>query len=217
MAIVEKSLIGRKVHELRSQGLSHNKIAQALKCSKGTVAFHLTPGEKANKLARSRKAKEADVLGFKLRDFHKPYRGKKGRQKFLASNPEMPAPAFTTEEFRAKIGQNPIDYLTGKPIDLNDANQYSPDHIIPRTRGCTNTLDNANITSRKVNLCKNNLLNSEFIEICRDVVNYNGYIAVPVNEQDKFCIDWVHKKGYTIIPTALLDDFCEEYVKTKHS
>ena len=58
---------------------------------------------------------------------------------------------FSIEELRKKLGDNPICYLTGEPIDLLERDEYTLDHIIPRAKGGKNTLDNLGILKREIN------------------------------------------------------------------
>jgi hypothetical protein len=43
-----------KIIELAAQGKTYNQIGKELSCSKGTIAFHLSPTVKANTYKRSR-------------------------------------------------------------------------------------------------------------------------------------------------------------------
>ncbi len=79
---------------------------------------------------------------------------------------------FTVEEFLEKVGDNPICALTGKPIDLMNSRSYQLDHIVPRSKGGSNSLDNCQLLSREANQAKHDLSLNEFIQLCRDVVNY---------------------------------------------
>ena len=51
----------------------------------------------------------------------------------------------STLNLEKKIGEKPICYLTGIPIDINKPNEYSLDHIIPMSRGGKNTLENCGL------------------------------------------------------------------------
>jgi 5-methylcytosine-specific restriction endonuclease McrA len=74
-----------------------------------------------------------------------------------------------------KFGINPVCYLTGRPIDFNFPESYNLDHVIPRAKGGDNTLSNMNIACRAANMAKNDLLVSEFLELCEEVLLHHGY------------------------------------------
>lgn len=56
------------------------------------------------------------------------------------------------------IRDNLIDCYTGKELDLGEA---TIDHILPRSRGGTDTFDNTGLTTKEINNRKGNKLNSE--------------------------------------------------------
>jgi 5-methylcytosine-specific restriction endonuclease McrA len=72
-----------------------------------------------------------------------------------------------------KIGDNPVCYLTGRKIDLLDGKSYHLDHIIPKDKGGSNTLDNCNIACKDANQAKGNLLYHEFILLCEEVLDHH--------------------------------------------
>ncbi len=61
------------------------------------------------------------------------------------------------------IRQNGIDLLTGKPIRLNNLNDYQIDHILPRGFG-DDSMDDKMLISRKANALKGNRTPIEFLE-----------------------------------------------------
>jgi len=77
---------------------------------------------------------------------------------------------FKAKDLLAKIGDNPICYLTGRPIDLSDGRSYHLDHIVPISKGGDNTLDNCNIACKEANQAKHNLSKDEFIKLCQEVL-----------------------------------------------
>ncbi len=79
---------------------------------------------------------------------------------------------FTAEQLLNKIGPNPKCYLTGESIDLLNSSSYSLDHIIPRSRGGDNSLENCNICLRKINSMKTDLTLEEFYSNCAKVLEY---------------------------------------------
>lgn len=69
-----------------------------------------------------------------------------------------------------KIGANPCCYLTGTPIDVNDKDAYSLNHIVPRWEGGRNYLENCGLASAQATQAKGKMTYKEFVELCRKVV-----------------------------------------------
>tara|TARA_R110000824_G_scaffold241616_1_gene430375 strand:- start:236 stop:502 length:267 start_codon:yes stop_codon:yes gene_type:complete len=69
-----------------------------------------------------------------------------------------------------KIGANPICYLTGRKINLNNPSKYSLDHITPTAKGGSNDLNNLGITCIEVNHAKGSLSLKEFYSLCEEVL-----------------------------------------------
>ena len=88
-------------------------------------------------------------------------------------NWKYPPMTFKVKDLLEKIGDDPKCYLTGRPIDLMDGKSYHLDHIIPKNKGGSNTLDNCNIACKDANQAKGNLLYSEFILLCKEVLNHH--------------------------------------------
>ena len=108
-------------------------------------------------------SKETDIktiLKNKIIRFH--------RDKKLWKYPPM---TFKVKDLLEKIGENPICYLTGRPINLLDGQSYHLDHIIPKSKGGNNSLENCNIACKEANQAKSNLSQEEFYLLCLDVVN----------------------------------------------
>jgi 5-methylcytosine-specific restriction endonuclease McrA len=80
---------------------------------------------------------------------------------------------FTTQDFLDKIGENPTCYLTGDPINIEDTFSYNIDHIMPRSQGGSNDIENANICTRRANMSKTDMTYEEYIEHCRKVIAYH--------------------------------------------
>lgn len=190
-----QATVKQQILELRKLGYSYDKISKLLNCSKGTISYHCGDGQKNKTKIRQLKNRQLKsplhnklqvflykntnqqykkkknkisiyaVLHEKIYTFHKIYDGRK----LIKKEPNM----FTEKELLKKIGKNPKCYLTGKPIDLLDSRSYQLDHIIPRSRGGANTLDNCQIALKEANYAKGNLMLDEFFQLCKSVVDYN--------------------------------------------
>ena len=67
--------------------------------------------------------------------------------------------------------------LTGQLMDIATANI---DHIIPTSRGGSNELSNLRWTTKAANQAKGNLLDEEFLALCRQVAEHIGRLVMAV-------------------------------------
>lgn len=176
-----------KIIELREQGYSYNQIVKTLGCSKGTVAFHLGKGQKEKYRTRREKYRKSNPLRNKYHRFVADtkttkdiYPMKPNIKKILKSKRDTFSYnsktgeynyMFTLEELEQKLGDNPKCYLTGKEIDLSKSRSYSLDHIIPRSKGGDNSIDNCGLSCREANQAKSDLSLEDFISLCQSVVD----------------------------------------------
>lgn len=189
------SNLKNKILELRSQGLSFKQISEALDCSKGTVCYYLTKGQKEKSKLRTRNhRKKAHPFLRKLQDFI----GRKSKlpsikNQTLTNNKlfykklisflgfrnkkgfKMKDFSFTVEDVINKLSESPKCYLTGELIDISKPRTYHFDHKIPVSRGGENTLDNLGICTKIVNSSKADMTPEEYIELCKKVLEHNGY------------------------------------------
>ncbi len=155
-----------QILELRKQGKSYNQICAELGCSKSTVSYHCGQGQKEKRYQRQIKnRKKEHPYKRKIIRFH--YKSRKMQQ--------YQKPTFSVDDVIKKFGENPKCYLTGQPIDIYKPRSYNFDHIIPRSRGGDNSIDNLGICTKKANQAKNDMTPDEFINLCKQVLEHHGY------------------------------------------
>lgn len=174
-----------------NQELSYRKIALILNCSKSLVEFHLNENSRnrsKNRVYKTRSSQHSYVR--KIETFlstNIPLKTKKDISKSVIkaigdkisdfcrnrTTKKRETVSFTSKDVIAKFGENPKCYLTGKPIDLSKSRSYNFDHIIPASKGGTNTLDNLGICIKEANIAKSDLSYDDFIQLCRDVINHH--------------------------------------------
>ncbi len=179
-----------KIIKLRQNGESYNQIQKKLGCAKSTIAFHCNEKVKEKTLIRTQKRRKANPLKTKIETFLYCKKNNSKDQKFNSGSIKQRLTIktwhfvknkyggyekrmFSESHLLEKIGENPVCYLTGRPINLEDSKSYNLDHIVPKSKGGTNSLDNCGITCRDANQAKNDLTYDEFIQLCRDVIYYH--------------------------------------------
>jgi 5-methylcytosine-specific restriction endonuclease McrA len=58
---------------------------------------------------------------------------------------------------------------TGETLDWKDPGKYQYDHILPKSRGGKDTLENLQIISTDANQAKGSMTHDEFVELCKKV------------------------------------------------
>lgn len=188
--------LGDQVRNLRAAGKTYHQIADILSCSTGVVSYYINPNGKTLSRARNRKYSK------KLHPYHSKYTAfiySKYSNRTFKKLSRLPRAImveklvefrskginnmikFTVDDVIKKFGNNPICYLTGKEIDIYKSRSYSFDHIIPVSRGGDNSLDNLGVCTRTVNQAKYDMTPDEFINLCKQVLEHNGY---DVNKKD---------------------------------
>lgn len=190
---------------LRNQGFSYNQIVEKTGLSKSLVAYYCNPETKNKTLNRTRKYRKKNPIIQKIQNFQTIYKKnikktfkrmhvfKNKFQSFISRRSNYMKPKikynerhehFTIQDVMNKIGENPKCYLTGKSIDLSDGQSYNLDHIIPASKGGQNTLENLGICTKEANMAKSDMLKEEFIQLCKDVLEYQGYDVIKCDQKD---------------------------------
>jgi 5-methylcytosine-specific restriction protein A len=185
-----KQALKLKIVELRKKGYSYNDIQNKLNCSKGTISYYCGKNQKEKKNIRQRKRRSSDVVKNKVetfccrsysetetytecRHFLKILNIKIRGFSVMDRKTKKTKQLFKAQDLLNKLGENPVCYLTGRPINLEDGRSYHLDHIVPVSKGGDNTLDNCEIACKEANQAKHSLTKEEFIKLCQEVVTNN--------------------------------------------
>jgi hypothetical protein len=150
-----------QILNLRVEGRTYEYISKELKCSLGTVGYHLLPHQKAKTIEKSKHRKLSFPLLRKLDHFRN-----------VTKSDSTPKPKVSEDELRKMFP--PVCYLTGRSIDYEDTASYNLDHVIPNSKGGSNSLDNCGLACKSVNQAKSDLSVEEFFQLCIDVVKHNN-------------------------------------------
>jgi len=161
-----------QILKLRNEGKSYREIQKILNCSKSTISYYCGNGQKEKTILRNKNNKK--TLNGILRRKRDNYSFVNGRRIGKGKRKQLD---FTIEDFEKKIINNPNCYLTGRKIDLLQSKTYHCDHIVPVSKGGGCDINNLGLTCKEANMAKADLLLEEFIKLCKDVLEHNGYIV----------------------------------------
>lgn len=147
-----------EILQLRDEGCTYEQIKQKLGCSLSTIAYYCGKGQKQKCLERVYRQAFLRSLRNKVRFFQK----------------DQPK-TFTHKEVLDKFGDETTCYLTGRPLRLRESQSYNFDHKVPYSRGGGCTMDNLGMACREANWAKSNLTVDEFLGLCKEVLEHNGY------------------------------------------
>jgi len=187
-----------QILKLRSEGKSYKDIQEILHCSKGTIDYHCGEGQKEKTKNRSKNLRDNDYIKYviisKIDRFYRTcflqrkaveeYRSKvrkrisnkvldfhRTRNKMRKYNKTT----FSADDILKIYNDNPICNLTGRSIDIENTRSWELDHIVPASKGGSDTIDNCQITCKEANFAKGDLSMDEFINLCKDVLTHHGY------------------------------------------
>ena len=187
--------IGDQVRKLKEEGLSYSQICKELNCSKGTVSYHVGKGVKDRYKEYATTSRTQKCISRKIDGFNKrqqkypsfPYNSKIRKRivtKIRDFSRRKEVAQFTYEELMNKIGDEPKCYLTGDPIDITKTRSWNLDHIVPVAKGGDNSLENCNIATRDANLSKTDMSVDDFTDLCKKVLETQGYSVSKQRESD---------------------------------
>lgn len=170
-----------QILKLRKEGKTYKEIVTILNCTKSKVCYYCGINQREKTVARVKKRRKSDVLISKIERFKNRIISEKSRS-FQRRDGSMLIPRieynFTLEDVKLKIGNEPRCYLSGKLLDLSNGKSFHFDHIIPATKGGTNTLENLGLLSSEINKMKSDLTIEEFLQNCKEILEYNNYSVI---------------------------------------
>jgi len=179
-----------EILKLRSEGKKYYEIQKALNCSKSIVSYYCGVAQKDKSRKRQAenrmKCNETTII-CKTTNF-KYCRIDKSKKLRISSTSFQKRPnkiyekditlTFDWKDVIDKFGEDTFCYLSGEKINLINDKNYNLDHIVPKTRGGENNLENLGILHETVNKMKGALLNEELFEWCIKILKHNGYDVV---------------------------------------
>lgn len=175
-----------QILKLRQEGKSYEQIVKIVGCTKSTVSYYCGQNQQEKTLNRQRKNRaKAHPFKKKLELFLEVYKPisktvKSKRAKLIYSKLRdfcrgENNMSFSLEDVISKFGEKPKCYLTGEEVNIYEPKTYQFDHKIPKSRGGDNSLENLGICSKRANLSKTDMTPDEYINLCKKVLEYNGY------------------------------------------
>lgn len=150
-----------KILKLRAEGKKYREICEILDIGMEKVEWYCNPNRKEVSRKGNETYRKKNPIYKKVASFHGITKNK--------------IKSFRYREFLKKCGENPICYITKKPIDITDIDSYSIDHIVPNSKGGNNSLDNAALIRSDINKMKWDKSLDEFFALCEEVLKSNGY------------------------------------------
>lgn len=150
-----------KILDLRRIGKTYREISEMLGIGIQKVEYSCNPDRKEMLRRAARKYRKRNPLFKKVASFHGITKTK--------------VPSFTYREFLEHLGNSPVCYITKAPINLDCPKTYSVDHIIPNSKGGTNSIENAGLIRWEINQMKRDKTPEELFALCKEVLEANGY------------------------------------------
>ena len=155
-----------QILKLRSEGKSYNQIQKDLNCSKSTISYYCGNEQKKKAYDRVKKQRKLYPWLHKQEHFIERY-----KDKDVTYNSKY----FDRKKLQEYLQSVTTCYLSGRTVDTSDVTSYEFDHIIPISKGGDSSFENLGIATPQANRAKNDLSVVDFIELCKDVLEHNGY------------------------------------------
>lgn len=170
-----------RILRLRKKGKSYAEIVSAVGCAKSTVAYYCGAGQKEKTLARTESLRAANAVMRKMDNFKHSAEQRRKRKQLRDKlydfrkrrNPTNCVLSY--KDIVSKYGSTTSCYLTGRAVNLADPSTYTFDHKVAVASGGEATLDNLGIACSAANLAKHTMSVPEFIQLCKEVLEHNGY------------------------------------------
>ncbi len=177
MTRLGKRNLKEQVLALRQDGKTVVEIKNILQCSFSTISYHLYKKTRQSTKSRINATKKNAYASNYYKTNPVGILSQKYSQFFrMGRNRKVPdIHRFTKQELIDSIPPNPHCYLTGMPINLANSSNFSLDHKIPTSKGGTNDLSNLGLSLASANRAKNDMLECEFVDLCKQVLQHHGY------------------------------------------
>lgn len=174
---------------LNKEGISGRQIAKTLGCSTACVERHLSNTTRETQRRARNNWKKNNPWYEKLSTFCRTKnRWKNNRiskcsfldkiNKRLNNFADYTMTQDDKQKVIERLKENPVCYLTGQTFDIYDTYSYNFDHIVPPGKGGSNEIDNLGFATRQANLAKTNMTVDEFIQLCKTVLEHNGFEVI---------------------------------------
>lgn len=171
-----------QILQLRQEGKTYKEIQETLGCSKGLICYYCGDNQKDKTYKRTQKRRKETVISQKVEAFQRQIRDKSEdfQRERLINKKGISFLGKRNLTFRwydviEKYGWQTNCYLTGRPINLHETHTYHFDHKMPYSKGGSSEIENLGITCKEANLAKSNMTIEEFLQICKETLEFNGY------------------------------------------
>lgn len=162
-----------EILKLRAEGKTYNEIVAITGASKSTVSYYCGEGQREKTARRRQRKVESDIFVKKTENFK--YNKKGLNNKFTRFKGRGLAQYdYTYNDIKKIAEENPVCYLSGRPLNYEDPQSFHFDHRIPVSQGGDNSLENLGIASQEANMAKNDMSLEYFLDLCEDVLRQHG-------------------------------------------